>query len=222
MQTGNVAEGWGEVGRGFYARSSSSARRFTRAAADHADHGQHRHDHHALADLLPAVGGGGQGHGRPDMRFGKIDTFVGALADLRRGGVHHHRHGRRRSTIIRGGQIAVESAAQTAAKMPEVMPAHHWGDWARMLFAIGLFDAGLLGALCISLSTSWALGEVFGWAHSLNKSVREAPWFYVVYLADADVGRRRVAGRQHRASRTPSRSSCRSWPSRCCRRRWSS
>ncbi len=51
-----------------------------------------------------------------------------------------------------------------------------------MLFAIGLFDAGLLGALCISLSTSWAVGEVFGWAHSLNKSVREAPWFYVVYL----------------------------------------
>ena len=41
---------------------------------------------------------------------------------------------------------------------------------------------GLLGALCISLSTSWAVGEVFGWAHSLNKSVREAPWFYVVYL----------------------------------------
>ena len=50
------------------------------------------------------------------------------------------------------------------------------------LFAVGLFDAGLLGALCISFATSWALGEVFGWAHSLNKSVREAPWFYVAYL----------------------------------------
>ena len=24
---------------------------------------------------------------------------------------------------------------------------------------------------------------MFGWAHSLNKSVKEAPWFYVVYLA---------------------------------------
>ena len=57
------------------------------------------------------------------------------------------------------------------------------GQWAKVLFAIGLFDAGLLGALCISLSTSWALGEVFGWAHSLNKSVREAPWFYVAYVA---------------------------------------
>ena len=27
------------------------------------------------------------------------------------------------------------------------------------------------------------MGEVCGWAHSLNKSVREAPWFYAVYLA---------------------------------------
>ena len=25
-------------------------------------------------------------------------------------------------------------------------------------------------------------GEIFGWAHSLNKSVREAPWFYAAYL----------------------------------------
>ena len=66
--------------------------------------------------------------------------------------------------------------------MPEVMPSATWGHWAKVLFAIGLFDAGLLGALCISLSTSWAMGEVFGWAHSLNKSVREAPWFYVAYV----------------------------------------
>jgi len=81
-----------------------------------------------------------------------------------------------------GGKIVVESAAETAAQMPQVMPQHQWGYWARGLFAIGLFDAGLLGALCISLATSWALGEVFGWAHSLNKSVREAPWFYVAYV----------------------------------------
>jgi Mn2+/Fe2+ NRAMP family transporter len=77
----------------------------------------------------------------------------------------------------------IKSAAQAAQAMPAVMPAgSHWGQWARLLFAIGLFDAGLLGALCISLSTSWAIGEVFGWAHSLNRSVREAPWFYVLYV----------------------------------------
>jgi Mn2+/Fe2+ NRAMP family transporter len=66
--------------------------------------------------------------------------------------------------------------------MPEVMPNPEVGKWARLLFAVGLFDAGLLGALCISLATSWALGEVCGWAHSLNKGVHEAPWFYVAYV----------------------------------------
>jgi Mn2+/Fe2+ NRAMP family transporter len=77
----------------------------------------------------------------------------------------------------------IHSAAQAAMAMPHVMPeGSHWGPWAKLLFAIGLFDAGLLGALCISLATSWALGEVFGWAHSLNRSVHEAPWFYVFYV----------------------------------------
>jgi len=65
----------------------------------------------------------------------------------------------------------------------QLMPHERWGQWAKVLFAIGLFDAGLLGALCISLATSWALGEVFGCAHSLNRGVREAPWFYVAYVA---------------------------------------
>jgi len=50
------------------------------------------------------------------------------------------------------------------------------------LLAIGLFDAGLLGAICISLASSWAFGEVFGWAHSLNNKIREAPWFYAYYF----------------------------------------
>jgi Mn2+/Fe2+ NRAMP family transporter len=47
------------------------------------------------------------------------------------------------------------------------------------IMAIGLFDAGLLGAICISLTSSWAFGEVFGWAHSLNNKVTQAPWFFV-------------------------------------------
>ncbi len=50
------------------------------------------------------------------------------------------------------------------------------------IMAIGLFDAGLLGAICISLTSSWAFGEVFGWAHSLNNSVKQAPWFYIFRL----------------------------------------
>ena len=48
--------------------------------------------------------------------------------------------------------------------------------------AIGLFDAGLLGAICISLASSWGFGEIFGWAHSLNTKIRQAPWFYTTYF----------------------------------------
>jgi len=48
--------------------------------------------------------------------------------------------------------------------------------------AIGLFNAGLLGAICISLASSWAFGEIFGWAHSLNNKIKEAKWFYANYF----------------------------------------
>jgi Mn2+/Fe2+ NRAMP family transporter len=61
------------------------------------------------------------------------------------------------------------------------MPINHY---VGALLAIGLFDAGFLGAICISLASSWAFGEVFGWAHSLNHKVKEAPWFYAYYFFD--------------------------------------
>jgi len=119
-----------------------------------------------------------------DINAGKIDTFIGSLMTcivaafiiIATAGVFHFNPDPDPKWRM------VDSAAQTAAAMPEVMPNEHWGQWAKVLFAIGLFDAGLLGALCISLATSWALGEFFGWAHSLNISVREAPWFYVAYV----------------------------------------
>jgi NRAMP (natural resistance-associated macrophage protein)-like metal ion transporter len=114
-----------------------------------------------------------------DIRFGRIDTFAGsALTGIvamfiiiaTGAALFYHQP-----------QIIVEDAAQTANALVPLLP-HSQGRWAQYLFAVGLFDAGFLGALCISLSTSWAVGEVFGWAHSLNKRVREAPWFYFVYL----------------------------------------
>ncbi len=114
-----------------------------------------------------------------DIRFGKLDTFLGssltgivAIFIIIATGAAFYYH---------NPPIVVEDAKQTANALVPLLPAQK-GDWARRLFAIGLFDAGFLGALCISLSTSWAVGEVFGWAHSLNKSVKDAPWFYVVYL----------------------------------------
>jgi Mn2+/Fe2+ NRAMP family transporter len=77
-------------------------------------------------------------------------------------------------TLLRG--VNIESAAQAAVL---IMPINHY---IGTFLVIGLFDAGLLGAICISLASSWALGEVFGWAHSLNQKVSQAPWFYLFRL----------------------------------------
>ena len=115
-----------------------------------------------------------------DIKYGKWDTFAGAFLTCLVAAF----------IIIATGAalyyhvppITVEDAKQTADAIVPLIPEGK-GRIAQTLFAIGLFDAGFLGALCISLSSSWAVGEVLGWAHSLNKGVREAPWFYVIYIA---------------------------------------
>ena len=114
-----------------------------------------------------------------DITFGKWDTMAGALLTcgvavfiiIATGAAFFYHH----------PPIVIEDARQTAQALAPLLPRGE-GEWARRLFALGLFDAGFLGALCISLSTSWAVGEVFGWAHSLNNSVRDAHWFYLFYL----------------------------------------
>lgn len=114
-----------------------------------------------------------------DIKMGRMETFIGSFSTClvaafiiitTAAAFFYH-----------NPPIVIEDAKQTADAIAPLLPGGQ-GEWARRLFAIGLFDAGLLGALCISLSSSWAVGEVYGWAHSLNKNVKEAPWFYALYL----------------------------------------
>jgi Mn2+/Fe2+ NRAMP family transporter len=77
-------------------------------------------------------------------------------------------------TVLYG--VNIDSAAQASQRLMGI------NKYVGTFVAIGLFDAGFLGAICISLASSWAFGEVFGWAHSLNKKVKEAPWFYAFYF----------------------------------------
>ncbi len=107
-----------------------------------------------------------------DVTFGKWDTAIGSLLTVVVATF----------LIIVCGKLLlgrpVESAAQAAA---DIMPMN---KYIGTIIAIGLFDAGFLGAICISLASSWAFGEVFGWAHSLNQKIKEAPWFYAYYFFD--------------------------------------
>ena len=56
------------------------------------------------------------------------------------------------------------------------------GRTAGVLFAIALIDAALIGAAAVSLSTAYAIGDVFSARHSLHRKVGEAKGFYAVYV----------------------------------------
>ncbi|MFI9157684.1 NRAMP family divalent metal transporter [Kitasatospora aureofaciens] len=55
------------------------------------------------------------------------------------------------------------------------------GHLAGVLFAIALLDASIIGAFAVSLSTAYAIGDVFGIRHSLHRGVKGAKGFYAVY-----------------------------------------
>lgn len=52
---------------------------------------------------------------------------------------------------------------------------------AGAFFAVVLLNASLIGGAAVTLSTSYALGDVFGASHSLHRSFREAKLFYGIF-----------------------------------------
>ncbi|MGB6822895.1 MAG: divalent metal cation transporter, partial [Candidatus Acidiferrales bacterium] len=59
------------------------------------------------------------------------------------------------------------------------------GHVGASLFALGIFEAGIVAAIAISTSSAYAFGEVLGTAHSLNRPIREAWPFYLFLLGSA-------------------------------------
>jgi NRAMP (natural resistance-associated macrophage protein)-like metal ion transporter len=55
------------------------------------------------------------------------------------------------------------------------------GKAVGVMFAIALIDASLIGAAAVSLSTAYAIGDVFSMRHSLHRKLGEAKGFYAVY-----------------------------------------
>ena len=56
------------------------------------------------------------------------------------------------------------------------------GRTSAVLFAVALFDAAIIGAAAVSLSTAYAIGDVFKIRHSLHRRVSDAKGFYLVYF----------------------------------------
>ncbi len=112
-----------------------------------------------------------------DIRFGRVDTVLGgalaALAAL--------------ATIVATAPLFAhgmsadnfEGAAFAQALQPFV------GRWGASLFALGMFEAGMVAAVTISTSSAYAFGEVANRPHSLNLPFTQGKSFYLVLLIEA-------------------------------------
>ncbi|TDR72439.1 NRAMP family divalent metal transporter [Paludibacterium purpuratum] len=57
----------------------------------------------------------------------------------------------------------------------------YYGRLPGVLFAIALIDASIIGAMAVSLSTAYALGDVLSLKHSLHRKPTDALGFYAMY-----------------------------------------
>lgn len=56
------------------------------------------------------------------------------------------------------------------------------GELASTLFALGIFNAGFMGIVIVSLSTAYAFSEFFGLSGSLDMSFSRSRSFYLIFL----------------------------------------
>jgi len=79
------------------------------------------------------------------------------------------------STLHSFNITEINSAAEAALALRPLA-----GDWAFILFALGIIGAGLIGIPVLAGSTAYALSEVFNYKASLSYTVKDARFFYSI------------------------------------------
>jgi NRAMP (natural resistance-associated macrophage protein)-like metal ion transporter len=80
------------------------------------------------------------------------------------------------ATLFVHGMGAINVAADAAEAMRPLA-----GDYAFILFAFGLFNASVFSASILPLTTAYTVCEGLGFESGVDKSFREAPFFYWLY-----------------------------------------
>lgn len=116
---------------------------------------------------------------RGDVRFGRIDTVLGAvLASIAAVAVVLA------TTPLFTHRMSAENfqAAEFAQALQPLI-----GRFGASLFALGMVEAGMVAAITISVSSAYAFGEVAHKPHSLNLPMKEGRAFYSVLFLGAAV-----------------------------------
>jgi Mn2+/Fe2+ NRAMP family transporter len=80
------------------------------------------------------------------------------------------------ATLYPAGIHSINDAAEAADALKPLA-----GQWAALLFAIGLVNAAMLSAAILPLATAYNICEGLGFESGVNKKFSEAPAFYWLY-----------------------------------------
>lgn len=115
-----------------------------------------------------------------DLRLGRIDIAIGCVAQPIMAA----------AAILIGAALFGHVDNLDSANPTQIISAlaPFTGQIGSALFGLGLFNAGWLAAITISLSTAWTISGAFGWPRSLNYKLLEAPKFYALYTGSLLIG----------------------------------
>jgi NRAMP (natural resistance-associated macrophage protein)-like metal ion transporter len=107
------------------------------------------------------------GYERVDLCLGIVLVVLGAVAMI----------GLTAATFTGHTELgAFQDAGAVAAGLGKYV-----GRAAGVCFALALIDASIIGAMAVSLSTAYAIGDVLSLRHSLHHRPKDAKTFHVVY-----------------------------------------
>ena len=112
-----------------------------------------------------------------DIRFGFADTLLGAtlaaVAAI--------------ATLIATAPLFIHHMSAANFQGAEFAQALEpfIGRWGATLFALGIFEAGMVACITISISSAYAFGEVSHKPHSLNLPMGQGKAFYGVLFLEA-------------------------------------
>ncbi len=116
---------------------------------------------------------------RQEYAYARMDVWVGSIVAsavaffiIVACGATLHVHG-----------VQIETAEQAAMAIEPFA-----GHYATLLFALGLLNASLFAAAIVPLSTAYAVCEGLGWATGIDRTPREAPGFFSIYLSMVGAG----------------------------------
>jgi len=87
------------------------------------------------------------------------------------------------ATLHANGITEVQTAEQAASALTPIA-----GEYAGLLFLLGIVGTGLLSVPVLAGATSYAVAETFGWRESLEKRPSQARAFYAIILISILLG----------------------------------